>query len=97
MTGITRRTVATVFAGTALAVGVATPAAAQQQDGLVNVNVGDITTAVDVTVAGAALVAANVCGLDVGPIAVLGEAVDLTGEEEVVCETDQGPVTILQN
>jgi hypothetical protein len=74
------------------------PAEAQvEQDGLVNVNVGDVTIAEDVNVGVAALIAAQVCGVDVGPIAVLGRAVDRSGATRTVCESDQGPVTLSQN
>jgi hypothetical protein len=75
----------------------ATPAAAQpnQQDGLVNVNIGDVTILENVGVA--AQIAAEVCGIQVGPVAVLGRAVDRDGRTRTVCESDQGPVTISQN
>ncbi len=76
----------------------AAPAAAQtNQDGLVNVNVGDVTILEDVNIGVAAQVAAQVCGVKVGPVAVLGQAVDRSGTTRTVCETDQGPVTIEQN
>jgi hypothetical protein len=85
--------------GAALLTGVPTAASAQValQDGLVNVAVGDVTILEDVNVAVAADVAANLCGVAVGPIAVLGDAVDRSGETRTVCTTNQGPVTIRQN
>ncbi|MGY1712389.1 hypothetical protein ACI8AC_23050 [Geodermatophilus sp. SYSU D00758] len=92
----TRRALVPVFAGAAV-LAAATPAAAQQQDGLVNVVVGDVTILEDVRVALAAQVAAQICGTNVGPVAVLGRAVDRGGDTETVCESDQGPVTIEQN
>jgi hypothetical protein len=67
------------------------------QDGLVNVAVGDVTILQDVNVGVGAQVAANLCGLKVGPVAVLGSAVDRSGATRTVCTTDQGPVTITQN
>lgn len=74
------------------------PAHAQvTQDGLVNVNVGDVTILEDVNIGVAAQVAAQICGVDVGPVAVLGRAVDRSGDTRTVCESDQGPVTITQN
>jgi hypothetical protein len=92
-----RKAVVPVFAGAAI-VAAASPAAAQpEQDGLVNVNVGDVTILEDVRVALAAQVAAQVCGVQVGPVAVLGRAVDRDGDTRTVCESDQGPVTIRQN
>jgi hypothetical protein len=69
----------------------------QIQDGLVNVAVGDVTILQDVNVALAAKVAANICGVSVGPVAVLGRAVDRTGETQTVCTVDQGDVDIVQN
>jgi hypothetical protein len=33
----------------------------------------------------------------VGPVAVLGAAVDRSGSTRTVCESDQGPVTLTQN
>lgn len=48
------------------------PAQAQPiQDGLVNVAVGDVTVLEDVNFGVAAQVAANVCGVKVGPVAPL--------------------------
>ena len=91
-----RKAVVPVFAGAAI-VAAATPAVAQpnDQDGLVNVNIGDVTVLENVGVA--AQIAAEVCGVQVGPVAVLGRAVDRDGETRTVCESDQGPVTISQN
>ena len=92
-----RKAVVPVFAGAAV-LAAATPAAAQpNQDGLINVAVGDVTILEDVNIGVAAQVAANLCGLKVGPVAVLGSAVDRSGETETVCTTDQGPVTLEQN
>jgi hypothetical protein len=93
-----RKLTATVSASALLAVGIGAPvASAQNQDGLVNVAIGDVTILEDVNVGIAAAVAANVCGVKVGPVAVLGQAVDRSGDTRTVCETDQGPVTIRQN
>ena len=99
MNSIMRKTMIPVAAGAALVLGAAAPASASTQigDGLINVQVGDITVedAVDVQVA--AQVAANVCGVDVGPIAVLGNAVDADGQDRVVCTTNQGQPVVLSN
>jgi len=75
----------------------ASAAPAQIQDGLVNVAVGDVTILQDVNIGVAAQVAAQVCGVKVGPVAVLGSAVDRSGATRTVCQSDQGPVTIRQN
>jgi hypothetical protein len=56
-----------------------------------------VTILQDVNVAVAAEVAANICGVDVGPVAVLGRAVDLSGDDATVCTTAQGSITIGQN
>jgi hypothetical protein len=59
--------------------------------------VGDVTILEDVNIGVAAQLAAQICGVSVGPVAVLGTAVDRSGDTETVCETDQGPVTLQQN
>ena len=82
---------------TGMLFGAATPAIAQEQDGLVNVMIGDITIRDAVDIGVAAQVAANVCGVKVGPVAVLARQVDRSGATRTVCETDQGDVTITQN
>jgi hypothetical protein len=93
-----KSTFAAASATALLAVGIAAPvAAAQQQDGLVNVAVGDVTVLQDVNVGVAAQVAAQVCGLKVGPVAVLGTAVDRSGSPATVCQSPQGPITLRQN
>jgi hypothetical protein len=92
-----KRTAVVVAAG-ALGLGMAGPAMGQvQQDGLVNVNVGDVTILEDVNIGVAAQVAANICGVRVGPVAVLGRAVDRSGAERTVCTVDQGDVVLTQN
>ena len=92
--------VAMVSAG-ALCMGLAAPAFAQPpvqvQDGLVNVAIGDVTILEDVNIGVAAIVAAEVCGVNVGPVAVLGRAVDRSGGDRTVCTIDTEPVTISQN
>jgi hypothetical protein len=98
MASYVRRTAATLIAGTALAIGAASPASAQPvQDGLVNVAIGDVTILEDVNVGVAAQIAANICGVKVGPVAVLGRAVDRGGPTETVCTAEQGPIDLTQN
>ena len=97
-----RRTAAALTSAAALSitgVTMATPAQAapQFQDGLVNVAVGDITITDAVDIGVAAQVAAQICGVKVGPVAVLGRAVDRSGTTSTVCQSDQGPVTLTQN
>jgi hypothetical protein len=99
MTSYLRKSLVTVCASAALVGGVASTANAQpvEQDGLVNVNVGDITLRDTVDIGVAAQVAAQICGVKVGPVAVLARAVDRSGETRTVCQSDQGPVTISNN
>ena len=86
-----------VASGLMFAAALGAPAQAQvTQDGLVNVNVGDVTILQDVRVSLAAQVAAQICGVKVGPVAVLGRAVDRSGGTRTVCEAAQD-VTITQN
>lgn len=98
MTNYAKMTVVSLFAGAALTLGVTGPATAQvAQDGLVNVNVGDVTILEDVNIGVAAQVAAQICGLKVGPVAVLGSAVDRSGATRTVCTINQEPITLEQN
>jgi hypothetical protein len=93
-----RMAAASLFASAALLTAVpAASAQVQVQDGLVNVAVGDVSILNNANIGVAAQVAANLCGLKVGPVAVLGRAVDRSGTTSTVCTTDQGPVTITQN
>jgi hypothetical protein len=74
--------------------GVASAAPVNIGDGLVNVQVGNVTVAKDVTVDAAVPVAANVCGVTVQNVDVLASQVDQTGQPATVCTTPTGPVTI---
>jgi hypothetical protein len=87
----------TLFASATLVGGAAAPAGAQvDQDGLVNVAIGDITIQ-DINVGVAAAIAANVCGVKVGPIAILATQVDRSGAQRTVCEIGDQDVVISQN
>ena len=99
MTSYARKTIASTFAAAALLSGAAAaPASAQQnQDGLINVAVGDVTITDAVDIGVAPHIAANLYGIKVGPVAVLGVAVDRSGDTEFVCSTEQGDVTLEQN
>lgn len=92
MIAATALTSVTLFTGASAA-----SAQVAVQDGLVNVAIGDVTILEDVRVGVAAQVAANICGVKVGPVAALGRAVDRSGATSTVCTTNQGPVTIQQN
>ncbi len=99
MTSYARKSLVTIFAGAAVFAGAGTASAAGPtfQDGLINVAVGDVTITDAVDIGVAAQVAANICGVKVGPVAVLGRSVDRSGESRTVCTTDQGPVTLTNN
>jgi hypothetical protein len=93
-----RRTAFALVAGAALTTAVAAPASAQTaaQNGLVNVAIGDVSVLDNANIGVAAQVAANVCGVKVGPVAVLATQVDASGATSPVCTTPTGPVTISQ-
>jgi hypothetical protein len=67
------------------------------QDGLVNVAAGDVTILQDVNAAVAAQVVANICNLQVGPIALLANQADITGVSQTVCTASGAPIAITQN
>ena len=93
-----KRLFAALSASCLLAVGVAAPtASAQDQDGLVNVAVGDVNILNDADIGVAAQVAANICGVKVGPVAVLATQVDRSGGSETVCTIEEQDVEITQN
>ncbi len=99
MNSTARKAIVSVLASGVVMVGAFAPASAattQTGDGLVNVAVGDVTIEDAVDIGVAAQVAAQICGVKVGPVAVLGAAVDRSGDTVTVCETDQGPVTLTQ-
>jgi hypothetical protein len=100
-----KRLLASVVATALACASIAAPSASGQgpinQDGLVNVVVGDVTILEDVNVAVGANVAAQLCGIQVGPLAlaVLGQAVavDASGRDRTICEVNGQDVTITQN
>lgn len=97
---IFKKTVSTAaVAGMLVAGGMAAPAYAQPQRGLINVSVEDnnILNRNDVSIGVAAQVVAQLCGIKVGPVAVLGAAVDRSGDSETVCETEDGEVSLTQD
>jgi hypothetical protein len=81
-----------LFAGTLVP-----SASAQDQDGLVNVMIGDVSILNDANIGVAANVAANVCGVRVGPVAVLATQVDASGAQQTVCGTGDQAIRIVQN
>ena len=81
-----------LFAGTLVP-----SASAQNQDGLVNVMIGDVNILNDANIGVAANVAANVCGVNVGPVAVLATQVDRSGGQRTVCTIGDQAVRLVQN
>ena len=92
MASYAKKSVATLFAGTIIAVGIASPASAQtRQDGLVNVNVGDITILEDVNIAAAVDAAVQLCdAVDVGNVTLLATQTDNTSRSTTVCRLEDG-------
>lgn len=81
-----RRLFVTAMAALLLLAATALPAAAQvDQDGLVNVSIGDVTILEEVDVALAAVVVANVCALVEANVLVLAEQVDEGTIESFEC------------
>jgi hypothetical protein len=94
-----RKLLVTGFLSATLVGAMSVPAGAQvEQDGLVNVNIGDITIQ-DVNVGVAAIIVAAVCDVQVGPIAVLASDIDQSGgESDTICEVGRNfEVTLSQN
>ena len=95
---VKRMTAGAVLGGSLLFTGMGIANAAPPvnlQDGLVNVDVGNVTIAKDVNVGVAAQIIAAVCGTDV-TAAVLG-GVDQTGVSQTFCTLPGGPLTVAQN
>jgi hypothetical protein len=93
-----RKMLATFCGSALLFTGLAGTASAQvEQDGLVNINIGDVT--LTDTVDAAVLIAANVCpNVNVGAVAILAERVDAGNVRQVtLCRTEDGRVTITNN
>jgi hypothetical protein len=90
----TRKLAAATLLSGMLAIGVAAPAMAQQ-NGLVNVEIGDVTILEDVRIGVAASIAANVCGVRVGPVAILARQVDRSGVQRTVCTADADNPTVI--
>jgi len=67
------------------------------EDGLINVAIGDVTVLHDVRVDVAARVAANICGVNVGPVTTAGRTVDRSGAGATVCIANLRPVKMEQN
>ena len=95
MRGINKFAAGAVLAGALVFTGGLAPANAVQQDGLVNVNIGDVTILEDVRIAVAATVLANVCNIPV-TVNVLAEVteVDQPGSDDIFTCTARNGRTI---
>jgi hypothetical protein len=94
-----RRSIVALLVAGALSLSLVGPAAAQpvDQDGLVNVNVGDDVVAACVPITVAVNDVIRICNLDLDVfLAVLGQirSVDRTGRERQFCTADGDPVTV---
>jgi hypothetical protein len=83
-----RKTLAALAVGGLVAFAAPDAAEAQTQNGLVNVNVGDVTILENVAVGVAANVAAQICGLEVGNIGIIARQV-ARQSQVVVCTVEQ--------
>jgi hypothetical protein len=95
-----KKVFATMSVTALLGSGIGAPVAAaqpqQDQNGLVNVAVGDITVS-DVNVGVAANIVAAVCGVSVGPVVVLATQVDRSGvTQTATCPATGGMFTFTQ-
>ncbi len=90
--------VAALFTSAFLLAGFGGSASAQvQQDGLVNVNIGDVT--ITDTVDAAVSIVANVCpNVNVGSVAILAERIDAGDVRQATfCRAEGDRVTITNN
>jgi hypothetical protein len=62
----------------------------------VNVSVGNVEVLNNAHIGVAAQLAAEICGLQVGPVTLLALNVVNTGQPVTVCTINQEPVTIFQ-
>lgn len=95
-----KKTCAALFATGLLGVGLVAPASAannSRQHGLVNVSLGDVSVLDNANVGIAANVAAAICGVHVGPVAVLATNTARTGAENTVCTIGDQAVRLTQS
>jgi hypothetical protein len=92
-----KRLMVALFVAALLAAVVAGPASAQQQNGLVNVNISDIEIE-DINVAVAANIVTQACGLDVDVVAGIIATIDAGDTKQVTfCRLEDGRVKVTQD
>jgi hypothetical protein len=93
-----RNIVALVVAG-ALSLGLVGPAVAQVNvgDGLVNVQIGNVSVLNNVDIGVAAGIVAQICDISVSNVAVLAEQVDKSGKSRTVCTANGQDIILTQN
>ncbi|OBG27865.1 hypothetical protein [Mycobacterium sp. 852002-51057_SCH5723018] len=96
MRNIVKKTVAGAVVGGAVlfTAGAGVAGADTAQGGLVNVTIGNVTVAANVTVDAAAAVVANACGVNLPNVNALVYQVSQTGAPTTVCQQSTGPVTV---
>jgi hypothetical protein len=98
MKWIQRSMVALLLAG-ALSLGLVGPAVAQVNvgDGLVNVQIGNVSILNNLNIGVAAEIVAQICDISVSNVAVLAEQVDKSGKSRTVCTSNGQDIIITQN
>ncbi|MEH3132242.1 MAG: hypothetical protein PGN27_20010 [Mycolicibacterium neoaurum] len=97
-TMMTRMTAGAAMSGALLLFGGAAVAAAQPEDGKIDVSIGTAGVLTNVPVTTAAQIAADLCKTDLGDVTVTAESVDTAGAQQSACTTATvGQVDFRQN
>ncbi|MFI2838385.1 hypothetical protein [Mycolicibacterium sp. PDY-3] len=97
-TMMTRMTAGAAMSGALLLFGGAAVAAAQPEDGKVDLSIGTAGVLTDVPVTTAAQIAADLCKTDLGEVTVTAESVDTAGAQQSACtNATVGQVDFRQN
>ena len=80
-----------------LPVGAGVAGADTAQGGLVNVTIGNVNVAANVTVDAAAGIVANACGINLPAVNALVNQVSQSGAPTTVCQQSTGPVTVTKS
>ena len=95
-----QRSIGALLVAGSLSLGFVGPAAAQintAEDGLVTVQIGNVSILNNLNIGVAADIVAQLCDVSISNIAVLAEQVDRRGGSRTVCQNDDGPIIIRQN